>query len=72
MVQAAYDTTELPTRVDEVLAVVAEDLLSGWVWCESKSARDGRQGWVPGRTVEDTVGESRASGTPSPASSGPG
>src|SRR5579875_1586909 len=38
----AYDTTELLTRVDEVLDVVAEDLLSGWIWCVSRSDRGGR------------------------------
>ncbi|MGB3187577.1 MAG: SH3 domain-containing protein [Ornithinimicrobium sp.] len=49
VVQTAYDTTELPTRVGEVLDVLAEDLTSGWLWCRSSS---GRQGWVPVRTVE--------------------
>jgi hypothetical protein len=48
--QTAYDTTELPTRVGEALDVVAEDLVSGWLWCRSSSAQ---QGWVPIRTVEE-------------------
>lgn len=46
----AARTTELPTRVGEVLDVLAEDVISGWLWCRSSS---GRQGWVPVRTVED-------------------
>lgn len=50
VVQTAYDTSELPTRVGDVLDVLAEDLSSGWLWCRSSS---GRQGWVPVRTVED-------------------
>lgn len=49
VVQTSYDTSELPTRVGEVLEVLAEDLVSGWVWCRSRS---GRQGWVPIRTFE--------------------
>ena len=49
VVQTAYDTTELPTRVGEVLEVLAEDVVSGWLWCRSRS---GRQGWLPIRTVE--------------------
>ncbi|QDO88568.1 hypothetical protein FNH13_09640 [Ornithinimicrobium ciconiae] len=48
--QTAYDTTELATRVGEVLDVLTEDVISGWLWCRSSS---GRQGWVPVRTVED-------------------
>lgn len=47
--QRAYDTTELPTQVGDVLDVVTEDLQSGWLWCGSD---DGRLGWVPVRTVE--------------------
>jgi hypothetical protein len=50
IVQMAYDTTELPTRVGEVLEVVAEDRVSGWLWCRSNS---GREGWVPLNTVEE-------------------
>lgn len=50
VVQIRYDTTELPTEVGEVLAVVAEDLPSGWLWCRSAS---GREGWVPVKTVEE-------------------
>lgn len=49
VVRTAYDTTELPTRVGEVLDVLAEDLVSGWLWCRSSS---GRQGWVPAGTVD--------------------
>ena len=50
VVQTAYDTTELPIRVGEVLEVLVEDLISGWLWCRSSS---GRQGSVPIRAVED-------------------
>ena len=50
VVQTAYDTTELPTQVDEVLDVLADDLLSGWLWCRASS---GAQGWVPVSTVEE-------------------
>jgi hypothetical protein len=49
VVQTEYDTTELPTQVGEVLDVVAEDLVSGWVWCRS---REGREGWVPVNTLD--------------------
>lgn len=48
-VNTAYDTTELPTQVGEVLEVVTEDLVSGWLWCRSSS---GREGWVPMSTLE--------------------
>jgi SH3 domain len=48
VVRTAYDTTELPTTVGQVLDVVGEDLESGWLWCRSA---DGREGWVPVRTV---------------------
>lgn len=47
-VQTAYDTTELPTRANDVLEVVAEDLTSGWLWCRSA---DARAGWVPINTL---------------------
>lgn len=50
VVRTAYDTTELPTRVGEDLDILAEDLQSGWLWCRSG---DGRQGWVPIKTVEN-------------------
>lgn len=50
VVQTAYDTTELPTRVGEVLEVVTEGIVSGWLWCHSGN---GREGWVPVRTVEE-------------------
>lgn len=49
VVATAYDTTELPTQVGDVLEVLTEDLVSGWLWCRSAS---GREGWVPVRTVE--------------------
>jgi hypothetical protein len=52
IVQTAYDTTELPTRVGEVLDVVAEDLVSGWLWCRSSSDQEG---WVPIKTVEEII-----------------
>lgn len=50
VVQTAYDTTELPTRPGDPLEVLTEDLASGWLWCR---AVDGREGWVPVRTVQD-------------------
>jgi hypothetical protein len=46
---AAYNTTELPTRVGETLDVVARDDESGWLWCRSAN---GREGWVPSRTLQ--------------------
>ncbi|MGH7722287.1 MAG: GNAT family N-acetyltransferase [Candidatus Dormibacteria bacterium] len=49
IVETAYNTTELPTEAGEVLEVVVEDSLSGWLWCRSAG---GREGWVPSRTVE--------------------
>lgn len=49
VVQTAYDTTELATRSGEILELVARDDESGWLWCRSA---DGREGWVPSRTVE--------------------
>jgi hypothetical protein len=49
VVQTAYDTSELPTQAGDVVEVVAEDLTSGWLWCR---ARDGREGWVPIKTLE--------------------
>jgi hypothetical protein len=51
VVLAAYDTTELPTQIGELLEVVAEDLTSGWFWCRS---RKGREGWVPIKTLDPT------------------
>jgi hypothetical protein len=48
VVLVAYDTTELPTEEGDVLEVVETDELSGWLWCR---AQDGREGWVPARTV---------------------
>jgi len=52
VVRIEYDTTELPTAIGEALDVVFEDLQSGWLWCRSSS---GREGWVPTKTVEDSV-----------------
>jgi hypothetical protein len=49
VVRTGYDTTELPTHVREVLDVVAEDLVSGWVW---RRSREGREGWVPLKTFD--------------------
>jgi len=49
VVQTPYDTTELPTEIGEVLEVLAQDLESGWLWCRSRS---GREGWVPVKTLE--------------------
>ncbi|HKA69266.1 MAG TPA: SH3 domain-containing protein [Actinomycetes bacterium] len=49
VVITAYDTTELPTQVGDVLEVVTEDPVSGWLWCRSGV---GREGWVPVRTVD--------------------
>lgn len=48
VVTEAYDTTELPTHQGEQLEVIREDEPSGWMWCR---ARDGREGWVPERTL---------------------
>lgn len=48
VVTAEYDTTELPTKEGEELEVLHEDLASGWFWCR---ATDGREGWVPQRTL---------------------
>jgi hypothetical protein len=48
VVTEAYDTTELPTRRGEELEVLHEDLASGWLWCRAKN---GREGWVPERTL---------------------
>lgn len=50
VVRSAYDTTELPTLVGEVLEVVAGDVVSGWLWCRSSK---GWEGWVPVRTIEE-------------------
>jgi hypothetical protein len=52
VVRTAYDTTELPTRAGEVLEVLTEDVVSGWVWCRSSNSR---HGWVPINTVEDEI-----------------
>jgi hypothetical protein len=48
VVNEVYDTTELPTSRGERLEVLREDRLSGWMWCR---AGDGREGWVPERTL---------------------
>jgi hypothetical protein len=49
VVETPYDTTELATTSGEILEVVDHDDESGWLWCRSA---DGREGWVPSRTVE--------------------
>lgn len=49
VVEVEYDTTELPIRVGDRLVVVAEDTVSGWLWCQSES---GREGWMPMRTLK--------------------
>ncbi len=51
VVQTPYDTTELPTEIDDVLEVLVEDVESGWPWCRAHS---GREGWVPMKTLEIT------------------
>ncbi len=48
VIKQRYDTTELPTEAGEKLAVLCEDLSSGWVWCR---AENGREGWVPESTL---------------------
>jgi hypothetical protein len=52
VVQTPYDTTELATRSGEILEVIDRDDESGWLWCRST---DGREGWVPSRSVEATT-----------------
>lgn len=49
IVQTPYDTTELATQPGDVLDVVDEDLMSGWLWCRGPG---GHEGWVPAKTVE--------------------
>lgn len=46
---AAYDTTELPVHAGERVAVLEDDVESGWCWCQ---AADGREGWVPHEVLE--------------------
>ncbi len=48
VVTQGYDTTELPTATGEELELLREDVASGWLWCRAK---DGREGWVPERTL---------------------
>jgi GNAT superfamily N-acetyltransferase len=48
VVAEAYDTAELPTHEGEELEVLRDDALSGWLWCR---AADGREGWVPQKTL---------------------
>jgi hypothetical protein len=48
VVNEAYDTTELPTHPGQELEALFEDRLSGWMWCR---AEDGREGWVPEKTL---------------------
>jgi hypothetical protein len=58
VVEIGYDTTELPTRIGEVLEVLTEDRRSGWVWCRSST---GREGWVPIKTLDTTQEPTRPS-----------
>src|SRR5688572_25558113 len=51
-VRIAYDTTELPTQPGDRLLVLAEDTLSGWLWCQGET---GARGWVPIRTVVESA-----------------
>jgi hypothetical protein len=53
VVEVGYDTAELPTRPGDLLEVLEEDLVGGWLWCRDRAAREG---WVPVRTVQDDVG----------------
>ena len=53
VVETPYDPTELATTSGEILEVIDRDDESGWLWCRSA---DGREGWVPGRSVEATAG----------------
>jgi len=48
LVVTPYDTTELATEAGQVLELVERDDESGWHWCR---AADGREGWVPTRTL---------------------
>lgn len=50
VLQTAYDTTQLPTEVGEEVEVLAEDGVSGWLWCRSGT---GAAGWIPARTVAE-------------------
>lgn len=52
-VRVPYDTTELPTSVGDVVEIVEEDRLGGWLWCRSSS---GRLGWVPAKTLDEASG----------------
>ena len=52
VVETPYNTTELATSSGEILEVVDRDDESGWLWCRST---DGREGWLPNRTVEATA-----------------
>jgi len=53
VVETPYNTTELATRRDEILEVMDRDDESGWLWCRSA---EGREGWVPSRSVAPTAG----------------
>jgi hypothetical protein len=50
VVRVPYDTTELPTQQGERVLVITDDGESGWSWCR---ADDGREGWVPNKTLGD-------------------
>jgi hypothetical protein len=49
VVLTAYDTTELQTEVGDVLEVLEEDTIGGWLRCRTGN---GREGWVPTETVK--------------------
>ena len=46
VVEAAYDTTELPVAAGEEVTVFERDEAGGWWWCRND---DGSEGWVPVR-----------------------
>ncbi|TPG05097.1 hypothetical protein EAH85_14090 [Curtobacterium flaccumfaciens] len=43
-----YDTAELPAKSGEHVAVLDDDLESGWSWCRNAA---GREGWIPHRVL---------------------
>lgn len=47
-VRVAYDTTELPATVGEIVDVLEDDPDSGWSWCRNTH---GREGWIPHRAL---------------------
>jgi len=48
-----FATLRSLARQEQFLEVVDRDDESGWLWCRSA---DGREGWVPSRSVEATAG----------------